>query len=216
MTTQITVDIVIFTIRQKQLEVLLVKRRNQPFQGKWALPGGFVHEDEALDTAARRELKEETGVDKVYLEQLYSFGALQRDPRGRVITVAYFALVDATTLSVHGASDASDAQWFAMSALPPLAFDHHDILHYALKRLRWKVGYTTVAFSLLPSSFTLTELQQVYEIIFTKKLDKRNFRKKIIALGIITPLREKQQEVSHRPAQLYTLSRQIGEMVEIF
>ena len=202
----ITVDIVIFTIKNDALKVLLVKRKLAPYKDQWALPGGFVREKEALDHAARRELEEETGVKDVYLEQLYTFGKPQRDPRGRIVTVAYFALVSSNKIIKPIAkTDVYEADWHSMYDLPKkLAFDHADILAYALKRLRYKLEYTTVGFQLLPRKFTLTELQNVYEIIMHKKLDKRNFRKKIASLNVLKALNETKMEGAHRPAQLYT------------
>ncbi|MGB9237051.1 MAG: NUDIX domain-containing protein [Terriglobales bacterium] len=198
---QVTVDIVIFTIQSGVLKVLLVKRGAPPFLGQFAIPGGFVHEDEALDQAALRELREETGVADVYLEQLYSFGDVRRDPRGRVITVAYFALISADR-PLRAGIDAAEAKWLAMDQLSTLAFDHAKILDYALERLRNKLEYTTVGFQLLPEKFTLTELQEVYEAILGRKLDKRNFRRKLSLLRILKPLPE-YRKGGQRPAQLY-------------
>ena len=198
---QVTVDIVIFTIQEGVLKVLLIKRRIPPFLGQTAIPGGFVLKDEDLDQAALRELKEETGVSDVYLEQLYSFGKPDRDPRGRVVTVAYFALISPDRKLTAG-SDAAAAAWYSIDDLPPLAFDHATILNYALERLRNKLEYTTVGFQLLPDKFTLTELQEVYEAILGKKLDKRNFRRKMSVLKILKPLSEHRRG-GQRPAQLY-------------
>jgi ADP-ribose pyrophosphatase YjhB (NUDIX family) len=198
---RVTVDVVIFTIQAGGLKVLLVKRGAPPFVGQFAIPGGFVHEDEDLDHAALRELREETGVADVYLEQLYSFGDVGRDPRGRVITVTYFALISADR-PLRASTDATEAEWWAMGQLPILAFDHARILNYALERLRNKLEYTTVGFQLLPKKFTLTELQEVYEAILGKKLDKRNFRRKLSLLKILKPLSEYRRG-GQRPAQLY-------------
>lgn len=198
---KVTVDVVIFTIQQGVLKVLLVKRKIAPFIGQFAIPGGFVLEDEDLEQAAVRELREETGVSDVYLEQLYSFGKPDRDPRGRVVTVAYFALISADR-KLKAGSDAAEAAWFPMDDLPPLAFDHATILNYALERLRNKLEYTTVGFQLLPEKFTLTELQEVYTAILGKELDKRNFRRKMSVLKILKPLPEYRRG-GQRPAQLY-------------
>lgn len=198
---QVTVDVVIFTIQQGVLKVLLVKRLIEPFIGQLAIPGGFVLEHEDLDEAAVRELREETGVTDVYLEQLYSFGKPDRDPRGRVVTVAYFALISPDRVLQAG-TDAADAAWYPVDEIPPLAFDHATILNYALERLRNKLEYTTVGFQLLPEKFTLTELQEVYAAILGKKLDKRNFRRKMSVLKILKPLREYRRG-GQRPAQLY-------------
>ncbi len=197
----VTVDIVLFTIRDRKLHLLLIKRLAKPFENRYALPGGFVHEDESVDAAAIRELREETGVDRVYLEQLYTFGDPKRDPRGRVITVAYYALVPHDQ-SLQAGTDAADAAWFPVTDLPPLAFDHRKIVEYAHQRIRNKLDYTNVGFELLPDKFTLTELQLVHEAILGENLDKRNFRRKIIQKGIVKPTKEWQQ-TGRKPAQLY-------------
>ena len=199
---KVAVDIVIFTIQQKELRVLLVKRAIEPFAGQLAIPGGFVLDDESLDQAALRELKEETGVSDVYLEQLYSFGDPGRDPRGRVVTVAYFALIAADHANLAAGSDAAEAAWWPVDKRLELAFDHRRILEYSLERLRNKLEYTTVGFQLLPKRFSLTELQEVYEAILDKQLDKRNFRRKIALLKILRPTRE-YRHGGRRPARLF-------------
>lgn len=201
-TLSVTVDVVIFTVRDRILHVLLVRRAIPPFEGQYAIPGGFVHENESLEEAAVRELQEETGVRDVFLEQLYSFGDADRDPRGRVITVAYYALIASGQRSLSAGTDAAEARWFSMAELPELAFDHRRILDYALERLRNKLEYTTVGFQLLPEKFTLSELQLVYEAILGRRLDKRNFRRKIALLRILKPLRE-WRRTGRKPAQLY-------------
>jgi 8-oxo-dGTP diphosphatase len=201
----VTVDIVLLTIRDRRLQVLLIKRLAKPFQGRYALPGGFVAENESVEAAALRELREETGVDKVYLEQLYTFGDPKRDPRGRIITVAYYALVPHTQ-SLHPGTDAADAAWFPVDGLPPLAFDHRKIVDYAHTRIRNKLDYTNVGFELLPPKFTLTQLQLVHEAILGAPLDKRNFRRKIIQRGIVKPVDEWTQ-TGRKPAQLYRFSK---------
>ena len=204
----VTVDLVIFTIAEDDLKVLLIRRGQEPFKGRWALPGGFVEIDESLERAAARELKEEVGVTNVYLEQLYTFGEPKRDPRGRVISVSYFALVDAERQRIVAASDAAEAQWHSVFDPPRLAFDHAKILDYAVWRLRNKIEWTTVGYELLPKKFTLSELQRVYEIILQRPVDKRNFRKKILAQGQIIELNETRSDVAHRPARLYSFSKQ--------
>ena len=200
----VTVDVVIFTILDEQLKVLLIKRKAWPFAGMWAIPGGFVNVDEGLEEAAYRELAEETGVTSadVYLEQLYTFGAPDRDPRTRVITVAYFALVSADKLRPRPASDAQKIAWFSIYDLPPLAFDHADILNYALTRLRYKLEYTAVGFQLLPEKFTLRELQEAYEIILGAKLDKGNFRSKLRKTNVVEMV-DGYRDTGGRPARLY-------------
>lgn len=200
----VTVDIVIFSILDEQLKVLLVKRKAWPHEGMWAIPGGFVKMEESLEEAAYRELGEETGVSSshVYLEQLYTFGDPDRDPRTRVITVAYVALVGADKLNPRAASDAEAVGWFSMYDLPALAFDHADILEYALTRLRYKLEYSAVGFQLLPEKFTLRELQEAYEIILGAKLDKGNFRSKIRKSNVVEMV-DGFRDTGGRPARLY-------------
>jgi ADP-ribose pyrophosphatase YjhB (NUDIX family) len=200
----VTVDLVIFTVRDRSLQLLLVERGVPPFEGLWALPGGFVRMDESLEESARRELEEETGVRDIYLEQLYTFGDPKRDPRGRVVSVVYFALVDAGRQRIAAASDAADAGWHSVFGPPRLAFDHRKALDYAVWRLRNKLEWTTVGYELLPRKFTLSELQRVYEIILQRPVDKRNFRKKILAQGQIRELNETRADGAHRPAKLYS------------
>jgi len=198
----VTVDVIIFTLNEDDLQVLLIQRGHPPFEGMWAIPGGFVGIDESIEGAAMRELEEETGVCDVYLEQLYTFGDLNRDPRGRVITVTYLALVPADAVQPHAGHDAADARWWSVYDLPPLAFDHADILTYALQRLRYKLEYTAVGFELLPETFTLSELQAAYEIILGEELDKRNFRRKILSADVIEETGE-YRTGEGRPAKLY-------------
>lgn len=199
----LTVDCVVFGFDEGELKVMLIQRDLPPFEGKWALPGGFVRVDETLDQAALRELEEETGINKVYLEQLYTFGALERDPRERIVSVAYYALVKLGLHNIKATTDARSAAWFAVSDLPKLAFDHDRILTLALERLKGKVRYQPIGFELLPPKFTLSELQHLYEAILEQALDKRNFRKKILSMGLLVDLEEIQQDVAHRAARLY-------------
>ncbi|MBR9703838.1 NUDIX hydrolase [Candidatus Pacearchaeota archaeon] len=212
----VTADIVIFTIIDRKLNVLLIKRGLEPSKGKWALPGGFVHIKESIYDAAKRELEEETGVKDVYLEQLYTFGNPNRDSRGRVITVAHYALINLEKQKqhLHADADSQDAKWFSINNLPQLAFDHRKILDYALKRLKWKFEYSTIGFSMLSSKFTMSELQEVYEIVFDREFDKRNFRKKVLSLEILKD-EEIKKDVSHRPPQMYSLKKDVPEVVEI-
>lgn len=199
----VTVDVVIFRLHEDELKVLLIQRAFPPFKGKWALPGGFVNIDETLEVAALREMEEETGVRDVYLEQLYTFGAPKRDPRGRVISVAYFALIS-KDLEVHAGEEATHAEWHPVEKIPDLAFDHDKILGYAVQRLRYKLEYSAVGFELLPDEFTLSELQKAYEIVLAEKLDKRNFRSRIMEAEILIETKHmKTAPRQGRPAKLY-------------
>lgn len=199
----VTVDCVVFGLDDADLKVLLIERDREPFAGRWALPGGFVERDETLEQAALRELAEETGVSKLYLEQLYSFGDPGRDPRDRVITVAYYALVRRLDHAPRAASDARAVGWFPASRCPPLAFDHREIVAMARQRLQAKVRYQPVGFELLPRKFTLSQIQRVYEAVLERPLDKRNFRKKLLGTGVLSELQELQRDVAHRAARLY-------------
>lgn len=201
----VTTDVVIFSIRDSRLKLLLIKRAGDPYRGKWALPGGFVDINESLDQGARRELQEETGLSGVFLEQLYTFGEPKRDPRERVITVAYFALIPSDCISLQAATDAEAVGWFAMDELPKLAFDHQHIVAMAHQRLSAKLDYSTIAFQFMPTEFTLSDLQAVYEIILQEEIDKRNFRKWVLALEQIEETGEEKRDGAHRPAKLYRL-----------
>lgn len=202
----LAVDCVVFGL-DEDLQVLLIQRDIPPFQGRWALPGGFVRMDETLDEAARRELQEETGLTRVYLEQLYTFSGIDRDPRERVVSVAYYALVKLSDHRVKAATDAREAAWFSVVDLPGLAFDHDEVLQTALGRLKGKVVYQPIGFELLPPKFTLSQLQRMYEVILEKELDKRNFRKKVLAMGMLEELDEVEQDVAHRAARLYRFDK---------
>lgn len=205
-THEITVDVVILTIHEGILKVLLVKRTNEPFKNRWSIPGGFVRLSENLDTAALRLLKEKSNVQNIYLEQLYTFGDPLRYPNSRVITCAYFALLRAEDikLQVGDTTEVSDVQWHPAEKLPPLAFDHKEIIQYALKRTRERLELCPIAFQLLPKKFTLTQLQKSYELILKKPLDKRNFRKKMLSEKILIEHNETTKEGSKRPASLYS------------
>jgi len=201
----LAVDCVVFgfDLDERELKVMLIQRNLPPFKGQWALPGGFVRMQESLEEAARRELQEETGLAGVFLEQLYTFGDVDRDPRDRVVSVAYYALVNINDYQVRAATDASDAAWFSLGQVPALAFDHPRILELALTRLKGKVRYEPIGFELLPPKFTLFQLQKLYEAILGQPLDKRNFRKKILSMDLLIKLDEIQTGVAHRAAQLY-------------
>ena len=205
-THEITTDVVIFTIKDNKLQVLLVKRANEPFKGRWAIPGGFIRLSENLDSAALRILKEKTNVDNIYLEQLYTFGDPLRYPSSRVITCAYFALIrsDDIKLSFDNAQGITEVQWHEVYNLPTLAFDHKEIIEYSVKRMRERLEFCPIAFQLLPEKFTLTELQKSYELILDMKLDKRNFRKKVLTGDILKEHNEYTKSGSKRPAKLYS------------
>lgn len=206
----VTVDCVVFAIDfiESNLKVLLIKRGTAPFENKWAIPGGFVQINEALDEAAIRELKEETGLESVYLEQLYTYGDITRDPRERVISVAHFALVNIEGKLLSAQTDAIDAAWFSLTELPSLAFDHEKIISDAVERLRGKLAYRPIGFELLPDLFTLSQLQKLYEIILDTSIDKRNFRKKLQNLDVLIETDEIEKDVSHRAARLYRFDRE--------
>jgi len=199
----VTTDVVIFTVIDDALKVLLIERGTEPFKGEWALPGGFLDIDESLEDCARRELLEETGVKNVYLEQLYTYGAVDRDPRERILTVAYYALISLEGQQVAAGDDAADAQWHDAANLPSLACDHADILAHAAERLAAKMAYSTVGLQLMGEEFTLSQLMRVYELAGRKALDKRNFRKWILGLDLLEETGGKWSEGAHRPALLY-------------
>jgi 8-oxo-dGTP diphosphatase len=203
----ITVDLVVFSVNEDQLKVMLAKRAEVPYLGYWSLPGGFLLTGESLEAAAFRVLKEKTGVQDVYLEQLYTFGNPDRDPRTRVITVAYFALIPWSNLGQPESKKISDLKWSAISQIPKLAFDHNEILNCAIQRLRAKVTYSNIVYGLMPEQFRLSELQRMYEIILDDKLDKRNFRKRMLASGLLQETGKKDLHGAHRPAKLYQFKK---------
>ena len=199
----LTVDCVVFGLDDVELKVMLIQRGQEPYLGMWALPGGFVRVAETLDEAARRELEEETGLHQVFLEQLYTFGEVHRDPRERVVSVAYYALVKLSDHRVQAATDAREAAWFGVHEVPSRAFDHAGILQMGLMRLRGKLRYQPIGFELLPKKFTLSQLQHLYELVLERELDKRNFRKRVLATDLLIETDEVQQDVAHRAARLY-------------
>ena len=202
-----TVDNVIFGFDEGDLKVLLIERGEEPHEGMWALPGYFVYQHEDLDAAAKRVLEELTGLRNVYLEQVKTFGAVNRHPFGRVITVAYFSLVKISDFTPQPASIALKTRWHSVAQVKELAFDHEQILDACFQRLKWLVRLRPVGFELLPPKFTLTELQHLYEAILETGLDKRNFRKKILSMDLLIDLEETQEGVAHRPARLYRFDR---------
>jgi 8-oxo-dGTP diphosphatase len=205
----VTVDIALFTVvgqlRDLRLQVLLIQRDGEPYRGSWAFPGGFVHENEDLSVAAARELAEETGIENVFLEQLGAVGTSGRDPRGHTITVVWLGLVAGDRHKLAASGDAAVARWFDVAGpgpLPPLAFDHADLLRGALDHLRRRIVEAPLCFELLPEKFTLSELQTLVEVILGRKLDRRNFRRKVHELKFLTAVPGARQG-AHRPAQLY-------------
>jgi 8-oxo-dGTP diphosphatase len=202
----VAVVLVIFTVADGDLKVLLTRRGIEPFEGWWAIPGGRLARDESLEEAAARKLVDETGMRDVYLEQLYTFGELDRTTADGAVAVTYFALVDHRRVQLESRRE-WPTEWFSMADLPDLAFDNRSVLDYALQRLRYKLEYTNVAYSLLPEQFRMSQLQTVYETILGRRLDKRNFRKRMLSLGIIVPTGEKLVEGAHRPAELFAFTK---------
>ena len=212
---KIAVDNCIFTVLEDRLHLLLIQMTKVPYTGMWALPGGLIQDAESLDAAAGRILYEETGVAEVYLEQLYTFGQPERDSAGRVVSVAYFALIHAAGITLRTQLKYADVRWWPCATLPPLAYDHDAVAAYARQRLEWKLAYTNVVWSLLPRRFALTELQKVYEAVLGRPLDKRNFRKKILALGLVEPVGETAMRGAHRPAMLYRFTSREPKLIEM-
>lgn len=205
---KVSVDAVVFGYDPDDgVLVLLIKRKIEPFQKVWALPGGLVHNNESLDDAVNRELKEEAGIDVNYLEQLYTFGDPKRDPRNHAISVSYFGLVRPQDFEPSANSDAEDVAWFNIKKLPKLAFDHKKILQVALQRLRGKIKYEPVGFELLEKEFPFSDLEKLYQTLLDQEIDRRNFKKKIMALGILEELPHTLQRGAGRPARLYKFNR---------
>lgn len=215
---KVAVDNCIFTVDSGRLQVLLIQMRKTLFDGLWALPGGLIGTDETLDGAAARILEEQTGVRRVYLEQLYTFDATARDPSGRVLSAAYLSLIPPTGLELRTTEKYRDVRFWDCAELPrdsDFAYDHRDILEYARQRLRLKVQYTNLMWSLLPTRFTLSQLQSAYESVLERALDKRNFRRKILALGLVRASGEKSRGGRHRPAMLYSFDSTRPELVDV-
>jgi len=203
----VTVDLVIFTVNDDMLKIMLVRRVENPFSDCWSIPGGFLKTGESLEQAALRVLREKTGMENVYMEQLYTFGEPDRDPRTRVITVTYFALIPWKNLAQPKSAKVADLTWVSVDHLPRLAFDHKDIVQYAIQRLRAKASYSNIVYGLMPRQFRLSELQNIYEIIIDDKLDKRNFRKRMLATGLLQETGKKEAMGAHRPAMLYKFKK---------
>lgn len=211
---QLAVDAIVFGYQHNQLFVALIKRKYPPFEGHWAIPGGFVLEDENLETAVKRELQEETGIHINYLEQLYTFGAVKRDPRRRVVSVAYFGLVRPSDFDIKADTDAAEVGWFDVKDLPALAFDHDKILQIALDRLRAKLTYRPIGLNLLAKKFPFGDLERLYTTILDKKIDRRNFRKKFLKFGILNELDEKAPAIDKgRPGKLFSFNEEKYEML---
>ncbi len=205
---KLAVDAVVFGYQNNQLHILLVQQRFGVNQGKWVLPGGFVLDTESLDDAVVRELREEAGLSVNYLEQLYTFGDVHRDERGRVVTVAYFGLVDPNKFDLQADTDASDARWFLMEQLPAVGYDHQDIIALAGKRLSAKLHYQPIGFDLLPKEFPFSDLEHLYKTILGKDIDRRNFRKKMLSFGILEETNKIRKMGSGRPAKLFSFNKQ--------
>jgi len=212
---KIAVDNCIFTVIGRELYILLIQMKKKPFAGKWALPGGLVGGKETLSHAASRILESQTAVKNIYSEQLFTFDRPDRDPRGRVVSIAYFALVPFQNMVLKTSPKYSGVKWQKFSDLPKLAYDHSEIALYAKQRLEWKMGYSNVAWSLLPDKFTLTELREIYEAILEKKLDKKNFNKKIMSLGLLEKTKDVVARGAHRPAALYRFKSKKYKIVEV-
>lgn len=200
----IATDTVLFTLEDGELKVLLIGMNKEPFKGMWALPGGLVRGDESIDFAARRVLKEKTSVEKMYTEQLYTFGELDRDPFGRVVSIAYLALTSDFNVKIETGSEHGKIAWFNVKELPELAYDHKKVIQTAIERLRSKMEYTNIIFQLLPKEFTMKDLKEAYELILEEEIDKRNFQKKIFSLDLVKKLDKKTLGRAHRPAHIFT------------
>lgn len=211
----IAADVVVFTAKDGKLQVLLIQMKKPEYLGYWAAPGGLIKGEEGLEVAAFRYLFEKTGVRDVYIEQLQTFGDPKRDPFGRVVSVAYIALIPWDKHELKTTKQYEDVTWFPVIDLPKLAYDHEDIIYTAIARLKSKIEYTNIVHALLPDTFTLTELQGVYETILRKKIDKRNFRKKILSVDIVQPAKGKTSGQTHRPAQIYRFVTRKPQVVQV-
>ena len=210
----VTVDVLFFTIKEGKLQVLLIKRAAWPFQGYWALPGGFVGMNEDLETAAAREIYDECGIKNLFLEQLFTFGEPKRDPRTRVITVTYYALAPSEDIKQIQVDEVKEAKYFPIDSLPKMAFDHKKIVEVGFERLKSKIRYSNIVFGLLPDVFSLSEVQNIYEIIFDKKIDKRNFRKWMLSSGLLISTGKKKSGLAHRPALQYKFAKREVVMID--
>jgi 8-oxo-dGTP diphosphatase len=210
----LSIDCVLFGFKDGRLDVLLVKHAKGISKGKWALPGGWIQYNESIDDSAKRLLQSLTGISNIYLEQLKAFGNVNRYPRKRVVTLAYYTLVNEAHYSLIPGFTASDAQWFNVQDMPPLPYDHQDILDFGFRHLKQKVRHEPIGFNLLPEKFTLLQLQGLYEAVLETKLDKSNFRRKLLKMNLLKPCSEKQQDVSHRAAELYQFDKHVYHQLE--
>src|SRR5688572_10395250 len=205
----LSIDCIMFGFKKSELEILLVQHGEGISKGKWALPGGWIKYNEGMDEAATRILRDLTGISNVYLEQLEAFGNVDRYPTKRVITIAYYALIKHEDYTLHAGFTAADAKWFKISNVPALLYDHNKILQQGLNYLKHKVRHEPIGFNLLPKKFTLLQLQELYEALLNQKLDKPNFRRKLMRMNLLVPCKEKQTDVSHRAASLYRFDKKI-------
>jgi 8-oxo-dGTP diphosphatase len=209
----LSIDCLIFGFRNSELDILLIKHAEGPVKGKWALPGGWIQYNESVDEAASRLLKSLTGVSNIYLEQLKSFGDVSRYPEKRVITIAYYALVNVDMYALNPGFTASEAKWVNVHEVPRLPYDHKAILNFGFRHLKHKVRHEPIGFNLLPKKFTLHQIQQLYEAILETQLDKPNFRRKLLNMNLLVPCHEKQKDVSHRAANLYRFDKKIYDQL---
>lgn len=212
---KLATDAVIFTVQDGELKVLLIQMKKKPFEGEWAIPGGLLGDKEKTEEAAKRILAEQTGVSDVYLEQLMTFDEPKRDPFGRVVSVAYFALMNSEGIELKTTAKYADVRWWPVKKLPELAYDHKDIMKVAVQRLRYKLEYTNVVWSLLPKTFPLSRLRDIYEIILDRPIDKRNFLKKILSLDMVEPTGKKSSGGAHRPAELYRFKQRKLKIIDL-
>ncbi len=210
----VTVDCVLFGFDKGEIKVLLTKRGIEPFLGKWAFPGGFIQEQETADGCARRKLAEEAGLKEIFLEQLYTFSGVERDPRYRVISIAYYALVNSTDYVARAGADIADVQWFRLDEIEELAFDHKVILETAVERLKGKIRYEPIGFELLPREFTMPELHKLYETILQRSIDRGNFRKKMLSFGLLIDHSEKQMDRGATAAKIYSFDKEKYEALK--
>ncbi|HEX2970413.1 MAG TPA: NUDIX domain-containing protein [Bacteroidales bacterium] len=203
----VTTDIVLFGFEERKLKVLLIKRKSSPFEGKWAFPGGFLEIDETAEEGAKRELSEETGIKDVFPEELRTFSEVNRDPRGRTVSIAFYALIRMTEIFAVAGDDATESGWFHVSDMPQLAFDHDKILSSAIEKLREQFRYQPVAFDLLEEKFTIPQLQELYEQVLNIEFDRSNFRKKVISSGLLKDINETEDGVPHRGARYFIFDK---------